>query len=343
MSCPASSFESLTQADVRPIINFTALPSTKQIIRVRIKGEHTMNKAVRNSVVLVFLLLGLSACTTNKPLVIETDFGLKDGAVSAMQGVAFGVDPDIRVFNLTHEIPAYDIWEGAYRLMQTAPYWPKGTVFVSVIDPGVGTDRKSIVMKTKTGHFFVSPDNGTLTLVAEQMGIAEVRTIDETVNRLPGSSESYTFFGRDVYAYVGARLASGVISFEKVGPLSTTDILVIPYQKAVVEGTKASGSIPILDIQYGNVWTNMNKTVLDSLQLKPGVTLQVEIFNKGEQVYQGKIPFVNAFGDVPEGQPLAYYNSLMDLSFALNMDSFSGVNNVFSGADWTVRVEKTNP
>ena len=126
-------------------------------------------------------LLGLfagapaAARDTNGIVVYETDFGLKDGAVSAMRGVALSVDPTLRLEDLTHEIPAFNIWEGAYRLNATAPYWPPGTVFVSVIDPGVGTERKSVVLKTKSGHYFVSPDNGTLTLVAERLGIEAVR------------------------------------------------------------------------------------------------------------------------------------------------------------------------
>lgn len=297
-------------------------------------------KRIATFLVLVLLLSFSLLAEAKSPLVLQTDFGLKDGAVSAMQGVAVGVDPDIRVFNLTHEIPAYNIWEASYRLMQTAPYWPAGTVFVSVVDPGVGTERKSIVVKTQTGHYFVTPDNGTLTLIAEKMGIVEVRQIDENINRLSGSSESYTFFGRDVYAYTGARLAAGAITFEQVGPLMENDILRIAYQKAVVKGTSAIGTIPILDIQYGNVWTNINKSMLDTLLLHPGDVLQVEIFNQGKSVYKGKMPFVNTFGDVPEGKPLAYYNSLMDLSFALNMDSFSSVHKVLSGPDWTVKVEK---
>src|ERR687895_2296419 len=95
---------------------------------------------------------------TNGIIVYQSDFGLKDGAVSAMRGVAVSVDPTLRLENLTHEIPAFDIWEGAYRLNTTAPYWPPGTVFVSVIDPGVGTERRSVVLKTRSKHYFVSPD-----------------------------------------------------------------------------------------------------------------------------------------------------------------------------------------
>src|SRR5258705_10171618 len=115
-----------------------------------------------------FLLLFLICTIVSgqiKIVVFQSDFGLKDGAVSAMKGVSMGVSTDLKLFDLTHEIPAYNIWEASYRLFQTAKYWPKGTVFVSVIDPGVGSARKSVVLKTKSGHFFVGPDNGQLTLV----------------------------------------------------------------------------------------------------------------------------------------------------------------------------------
>ena len=93
-----------------------------------------------------------------------------------------GVDSSLKLFDLTHDIPPFNIWEAAYRLQQTMPYWPTGTVFVSVVDPGVGTDRTSVVMKTKTGQYIVTPDNGTLTLVAKSLGIEEIREIDEAVN-----------------------------------------------------------------------------------------------------------------------------------------------------------------
>src|SRR5579862_5797876 len=129
------------------------------------------------------LLVAQLARAQNKIVVYQSDFGLKDGAVSEMKGVAMGVSPELRLFDVTHEIPAYNIWEAAYRLEQTVPYWPAGTVFVSVVDPGVGTTRKSVVLKTKTGQFIVTPDNGTLTLIASSLGIEEVRQIDEVLNR----------------------------------------------------------------------------------------------------------------------------------------------------------------
>src|SRR5476651_2449347 len=147
------------------------------------------------SLFLFSLLLYFAVSSQNKIVVFQSDFGLKDGAVSAMKGVAMGVSPDLKLYDLTHEIPAYNIWEAAYRLQQTVPYWPAGTVFVSVVVPGVGTNRKSVVLKTNSGQFIVTPDNGTLTLVAEALGIAEIRQIDEVLNRRKGSEKSYTFHG----------------------------------------------------------------------------------------------------------------------------------------------------
>src|SRR5512134_951479 len=145
----------------------------------------------------VFIAVVFISCARHAPaIVFQTDFGLKDGAVAEMKGVALSVESSLQLFDITHEIPTYNIWEAAYRLNQAAPYWPKGTVFVSVIDPGVGTERKSVVLKTKSGHYFVSPDNGTLTLVAKNLGIDEVREIDENINRRKGSENSATFHGR---------------------------------------------------------------------------------------------------------------------------------------------------
>ena len=287
------------------------------------------------------LLLTSGIAAANEALVIQTDFGLKDGAVSAMKGVAFGVDRTLPLYDLTHEIPAYNIWEGAYRLYQTLQYWPKGTVFVSVVDPGVGTDRHSVVLKTRSGHYIVTPDNGTLTLVAEHFGIDAVRQIDEKTNRLKGSEKSYTFHGRDVYAYTGARLASGAISYEQVGPLLPTDVVKIPYQPAVAEkdGT-LKGTIPILDVQYGNVWTNIDETLLTQVGVNKGDKACIKI-SEGDVVrYDGKAPYVSSFGDVPEGQPLVYLNSLLQVSVALNMDSFAAKHQVQSGANWHISLKK---
>jgi len=275
----------------------------------------------------------------HKNIVFQTDFGLKDGAVAAMKGVAIATDSSLRLFDLTHEIPAYNIWEAAYRLEQTIPYWPAGTVFVSVVDPGVGTNRQSVVLKTKSGHFIVTPDNGTLTLVAETQGIEAIRRIDETINRRKGSENSYTFHGRDVYAYTAARLASGLIRFEEVGPVLPAAVVKIPYQKAVIENEIIKGSIPVLDIQYGNIWTNIPATMLKQMEINSGDELQVSIYEDSTLKYQGLLKLVATFGDVPDGKPLAYFNSLMNLSFAINIGNFSETHRISSGNKWKVAIK----
>ncbi|MFQ2670920.1 S-adenosyl-l-methionine hydroxide adenosyltransferase family protein [Aeromonas caviae] len=299
-------------------------------------------RIVPRALVLALSLVGASALA-NEALVFQTDFGLKDGAVSAMKGVAFGVDRTLPLHDLTHEIPAYNIWEASYRLYQTLQYWPEGTVFVSVVDPGVGTERKSVVLKTRSGHYIVSPDNGTLTLAAEHFGIDTVRQIDEKTNRLKGSEKSYTFHGRDVYAYTGARLASGAISFEQVGPKLPAEVVTIPYQPAVVEqdGT-LKGTIPILDVQYGNVWTNIDDSLLTKAGIHKGDNACIRISEGDALKYEGKAPYVSSFGDVPEGQPLVYLNSLLQVSVALNMDSFAAKHQVQSGANWQISLKKCN-
>src|SRR5580704_17179332 len=259
------------------------------------------------SAFLFFLLFQTGVKSQNKIVVFQSDFGLKDGAVSAMKGVAMGVSSDLKLFDLTHEIPAYNIWEAAYRLQQTVPYWPAGTVFVSVVDPGVGTARKSVVLKTKTGQFIVTPDNGTLTLVAESLGIGEIREIDESVNRRPESRGSSTFHGRDVYSYTAARLSAGVIRFDQVGPLLVPQAVVsIPYQQAVLADGVIRGTIPVLDVQYGNVWTNIPTELFGRLGVSFGGMLEVRVFHSGSEVYRGEMPYEETFGSVGAGKPLAY-------------------------------------
>jgi hypothetical protein len=290
--------------------------------------------------IFLFLARTIFSFSQTKIIVFQTDYGLKDGAVSAMKGVAMGVSPDLKLFDLTHEIPAYNIWEAAYRLEQTVEYWPAGTVFVSVVDPGVGTSRKSVVLKTKSGHFIVTPDNGTLTLIAQSLGVDELREIDEKVNRRKGSEESHTFHGRDVYAYTAARLAAGIISFEQVGPALPGEVVSIPFQKAKFEGGKIMGTIAILDIQYGNIWTNITGDIFKQLNVKIGDTLKVSIYHNNIKKYEGKMPYVETFGSVAKNKPLVYLNSLMRVAFALNMGNFSEAYHIYSGNDWSVVISK---
>ena len=269
-------------------------------------------------------------------LVLMTDFGLKDGAVAAMKGVARGV-ARLSITDLSHDIPPFDIAEAAYRLRQTAPYWPAGTVFVTVIDPGVGTARKSVAARDVGGRIFVCPDNGLLTHLADEIGFESLREIDEIAHRLPGSSESFTFLGRDLYAFIGARLACGDLQFDDIGP-SLPEITRLEVHHAQVLEDRVIGSIPVLDVNFGNVWTNIPKHLLERVGVNFGDRVQVVIKHNDLERYREVIPFVHSFGFVPQGERLMYVNSLLHASLGMNCSSFAAHYGISSGAGWTVEL-----
>lgn len=274
-------------------------------------------------------------------LVLQTDFGLADGAVCAMYGVARSVSPLIPIYDLTHEIEPYHIWDASYRLIQAAPYWPAGTVFVSVVDPGVGTTRRSIVAKTAGGHYVVTPDNGTLTHVKQLFGIEEVRVIDEVVNRRPHSERSYTFYGRDVYVFSGARLAAGLISYEGVGPSADVDSIVeLPVVQATQENGGIAGTIDVLDIRFGSLWTNIGWELFQTLGIDYGDRAEITISNDGRTVYQNRIIYGHSFADVFIGEPILYVNSLNRLAVAINQGSFARAYNIGTGNSWRIAIRK---
>jgi S-adenosylmethionine hydrolase len=271
------------------------------------------------------------------PLVLLTDFGTQDGAVSAMKGVAYSVSQDLLISDLSHENST--IFLGAYRLYQAEQFWPKDTVFVAVVDPGVGTARLSVVLKTRTGHYFVGPNNGLLSLVAERDGIEALRQIDERMNRRAGSEDSHTFHGRDVFAYTGARLAAGVISFDEVGPaLAPQKLITITYRKPERTGEKVTGIIPVLDVQFGNVWTNIPQPLFEELHVALGAPLRVRIYHNSRLVDDEVAPYRRTFGEVPVGKPLVYVNSLMNIAVALHQESFAAAHKIESGPDWLIEL-----
>jgi len=277
---------------------------------------------------------------TQPILVLQSDFGTLDGAVASMKGVAVGVSPEIHIYDLTHHIEPFNIWQGALRLAQTAEYWPTGTVFVSVVDPGVGTDRKSIVLKTKSGHYFVTPDNGTLTFVAPRLGIAGVREIDEAVNRRKNSERSFTFHGRDVYAYTAARLAAGIITFEHIGRELPSEVVTIAHEQARFDAGVVYGNVQTADGNYGNIWTNVNRETLGKLQVATGDTLRIRILKGNVEVLNLVAPYVSTFAAVEIGKPLLYLNSLDSVSLAINQGNFSKHYQVGSGPEWSIQIRR---
>lgn len=274
-------------------------------------------------------------------LILQTDFGTCDGAVSAMYGVAYSVDNDLKIANLTHEIPQYDIWEASYRLIQTVSYWPAGSVFVSVVDPGVGSTRRSIAVETIGGQFIITPDNGTLTHIKKMIGIKAARIIDENVNRLPNSGESYTFHGRDVYVYTGARLAAGVIDFAGVGPeVPIHSVIELATVSPKYDGESVSGTIDALDVRFGSLWTNISREIFQNLGITHGNRVEIVIENETRMIYKNFLTYAKSFADVYVGEALVYVNSLDCMAVAINQGSFARAYNIGTGTNWKIRIRK---
>ena len=277
----------------------------------------------------------------NKLLVFMTDFGLDDGAIAAMEGVAFCVSRDLDIRHLTHNIPPFQIFDASYRLHQAIEYWPPETTFVAVVDPGVGSERRSVVARTLTDQYIVTPDNGTLSHVAEYIGIKEVREIAEDTNRLKNSERSYTFYGRDVYAYTGARLASGTITFEEVGPLMPVEKLVrlkLAGCQKIANGVE--GQIDILDVRFGSLWTSIPYQDFIDCGFSIGDDILVEIFHNDELVYSRRINYGNSFADVAINEPVLYMNSTYNMAVALNQGNFSKTYGIGTGEGWIIRMTR---
>jgi S-adenosylmethionine hydrolase len=277
----------------------------------------------------------------SKALVFQTDFGLVDGAVCAMYGVANSVDPALKIYDLTHDIPQYNIWEASYRLRQTIDYWPEGTVFVSVVDPGVGSTRRSVIARTCRNQYIITPDNGTLTHIKRIEGIESARTFDEKANKLPTAGESFTFFGRDIYAFNGAKLAAGLIDYDSFGESVAVDSLVeLPITPAYRENDQVSGTIDVLDIRFGNLWSNIDHRLFHELGVAHGDRLAVNIKNDTRTVYENTMVFARSFAEVAIGEPLIYINSLENVGVAINQGSFANAYTIGTGTNWHISLHK---
>ncbi|MBF0806633.1 MULTISPECIES: S-adenosyl-l-methionine hydroxide adenosyltransferase family protein [unclassified Streptococcus] len=275
----------------------------------------------------------------NHLLVLQSDFGLVDGAVSAMIGVALEEARDLNIHHLTHEITPYHIEEASYRLFQTIDYWPEGTTFVSVVDPGVGSKRKSVVALTKRNQYIVTPDNGTLSYIKDE--VLAVREISEVSNRRANTEHSYTFHGRDVYAYTGAKLASGHMTFEEVGPaLSVEHIVEIPVVETTQGPDWVQGVVEILDVRFGSLWTSIKREDFQNLNPEFGDRFEVTIYNNDMLVYQNQVVYGKSFADVRIGQPVLYVNSVYRIGLAINQGSFSKAYNVGVGPQWSIQLKK---
>ena len=304
-----------------------------------------MNKCISSFSARFFTMIftmSLTSCTQinvmheeQSALLIQADFS---GLV--MTGVAYSVSQDLEIYNICPLIDLYDISQASASLEYNAQTWPEGTVFVSVVDPGVGTKRKSVVLKTKTGMFFVSPDNGSLSGPANSYGIEAVREIDENVNRRPGTDWSHTFHGRDVYSYTGARLAAGVISFEEVGPLLAPEVMLLLVSEGKFEGGVLTGLVTGGTGRLGNISFNINRALFDKIKPEFGEQFSVSISHKGKTIWTGSLPYSRSFGSVSLGESLLFMNSSGELSIAVNQGNFADKYGINAGADWNIRISR---
>lgn len=276
-------------------------------------------------------------------LVFQTDFTYKESAVAAMYGVVKSVDRELEIMDLSHEIPQFDIWSASFRLYQPMNFWPEGTIFVSVVDPGVGTQRRPCVAKTVNGYYVVTPDNGTLTHVDKHFGIVEIREIDQAVNRLRGKGTEQTnvFHGRDLFSYCAARLASGKITYEEVGSAyPTAEIVRLPIHRARLESNGIEGIFEIGDPNFGNLWTNIPISMMGETGIQYGDTVRLVVHHHQLSVFDEQIPFQPSFGYVEVGEPLLYTNELMNVAAAVSQGNFTERFGLGYGPNWRVTVSR---
>ncbi len=267
-----------------------------------------------------------------------SDFGNKEHFVAAMKGVAVGVSQHISIFDITHEIEPFNVWEASWILTNAMPFWPPGTVFVAVVDPGVGTSRKSLAGRFSQEQIIICPDNGLLTFILMNNSNPELRMIDERLHIRPASETFHTFHGRDLYVYLGARLAAGIIDFSDTGPLMTDNIHLLDYQKARMTNKKTiEGTIMKVEEPFGNLVTDITSGLLRDLsEGKEISSLNVIITHDNQLKYKQRIPLVKSFGYVQKSEALAYSDSSGFIGLAVNSDSFAQRNNIQCGESWKV-------
>ena len=276
-------------------------------------------------------------------VVIQTDFSLTWSAVSSMKGVMKIVDPTLQIEDITHDIKNFSPWEASMSLNTVEPYWPKGTVFVSVVDPGVGTSRKASVALLENGNYVVTPDNGALTHLLHRVGVKEIREIDETVNRFKAQEEVSVFHGRELFGYCAAKLAAGLITFEEVGPAyPVSDIVECEeyYIKPVLGDCHAQGFIQSGLKHFGGVQMNITNEEWKKCGFQLGDTVAIRITHDGEGVFHENVLYHESFGYVKKGDPILYCGSSQYLCLDCNMDNFMAVYGIDSGKEWEIEFTK---
>ena len=267
---------------------------------------------------------------STKVIGFMTDFDVKDDAVGICKAVMEGVAPGVRILDITHQSEPYNIAMGARFLAGSAPYFPRDAVFVVVIDPGVGSARKAIVAKSRVGQYFVLPDNGLLTLVAERDGIVEAHEITNPAWMI-GSGISSTFHGRDIFSPAGAHVARGDDFAQAGPPLDVAKLVRLDLKNASLDAAGLHGEVIGTDGPFGNLVLNIPAESFALLGYKLGDQVPVTLAGKSYS-----FPFVKTFSDVPVGKELYYIDSRGRLGLSINQRNFAATYKVGEGAQLTI-------
>ncbi len=284
------------------------------------------------TIVVAFVAAMLAACTwrtkeeeaeeanTRPTIVFMTDFGTANDAVAICKAVIIGIAPDARIMDITHQVTPFSIEEGARFLAGVTPYYPAGTVFLVVVDPGVGTSRKAVIVKTKKEQYFVLPDNGLITPVVDRDGLEGAHEITNPAWMI-GDKISSTFHGRDIFSPTAAHLAEGE-DWTQAGP-EVPELVRLAPKTATIDEKGATGEVIGLDDPFGSLITDVQGDDFKKMGYDLGDKVTLEIDKK-----QYKFPFVKTFGGVPVGQPLVYIDSRGRVGVAVNQGDFSKEYNV---------------
>jgi S-adenosylmethionine hydrolase len=258
----------------------------------------------------------------NQLLCLLSDFGLGDRFVGMMKGVACSIDPALRIHDISHLIRPFDILAASCLLSDTIGYWPAGTTFVAVVDPGVGSGRKCLAALTKSGHYIICPDNGVISDIVKSAGLHEIRWIEPTLNHFPGRKLSATFHGRDLFVYNAALLASGKRSYENLGFLYKGTLVKLPDESPEITKNKITGKIIYLEEPFGNLCTNVTEELLPEYYRTRGGEFRITIRSARKIWFSENVVFGETFSNVPEGKPLLYIDSNGRLGVARNRGRF---------------------
>ncbi|NUO83528.1 SAM-dependent chlorinase/fluorinase [candidate division KSB1 bacterium] len=276
-------------------------------------------------------------CSSPSTIALLTDYGWDDPYAGAIQGVILSINPEVRILNLTHAVPSYNIREASYVLVTAAKEFPEKTIFLAVVDPEVGGSRKAIIVETLDQKLFVGPDNGLFTDAIRTFGFKRAVSITNVLWFRKGDISS-TFHGRDVFAPAAARLSAGKNMDDAGAKLLEKDLVMLERTPAELTEQGITGEILHRD-HYGNLVTNIPASILAKAGWRAGMALE---FVLKYQVVTAK--FAQKYSDVAKGEMVLVLNGQGLLELARFVGSAGDSLRAMAGDSIVVRtVGSTEP